>query len=90
MAESVGNFIQFPMDLEAVKGKFYRIGRFPGVIGCTDCTHIRIKCPNCQQGENFRNRKGWYSLNVQVVGEPNLEIFDIINQWPGRVHFLVG
>ncbi len=39
LAESVGNFIQFSMDLDAVKVMFYRISRFPGVIGCIDCTH---------------------------------------------------
>jgi len=46
--------------------QFYNIARFPSVIGCIDCTHIRIVNPGGNNGEVFRNRKGWFSLNVQV------------------------
>lgn len=38
----------------------------PGVGGCIDCTHIKIQNPGGLHGEVFRNRKGWFSLNVQV------------------------
>lgn len=36
--------------------------------------------------ENFRNRKGYFSLNVQVVGDANLYIKDIVARWPGSTH----
>lgn len=39
----------------------------PGVDGAIDCTHVRLS--NCRFGnlaEIFRNRKGYFSLNVQV------------------------
>lgn len=48
------------------KNKFHDIANFPSVIGCIDCTHIRIANPGGNNGEVFRNRKGWFSLNVQV------------------------
>lgn len=36
--------------------------------------------------EVYRNRKGYFSLNVQVVGGPSLEILDIVARWPGSTH----
>lgn len=45
---------------------FYKIAKFPGVTGCIDCTHVRIKSPGGDDAEVFRNRKGYFSLNVQV------------------------
>ena len=38
---------------------------FPNVLGCIDCTHIRLKKPNNNVAD-FVNRKGYHSLNVQV------------------------
>lgn len=46
--------------------QFYEIAHFPSVIGCIDCIHIHIVNPGGNNGEIFRNRKGWFSLNVQV------------------------
>lgn len=36
--------------------------------------------------EVFRNRKRYFSINVQVVAGPKLEIMDIVARWPGREH----
>ncbi|XP_037866933.1 putative nuclease HARBI1 [Bombyx mori] len=81
-------FIKFPALNERVetKRKFYRIAGFPGVIGCIDCTHIPIKNPSRARGEIFRNRKGWFSINVQIICGPQMEIYDIVVRWPGSVH----
>lgn len=38
----------------------------PGVIGCIDCTHIAITRP-VEEEHTFFNRKGYHSLNVQMV-----------------------
>ncbi|GBP40865.1 Putative nuclease HARBI1 [Eumeta japonica] len=56
------------------------------LLGCIDCTHIKIKNPGGSQADVFRNRKRWFSLNVQVVGGPNLQFFDIVARWPGSSH----
>ncbi|KAF0703522.1 putative nuclease HARBI1, partial [Aphis craccivora] len=58
----------------------------PGVGGCIDCTHIRIQNPGGINGEVFRNCKGWFSLNVQLVCGPSMEIYDLVVRWPGSYH----
>lgn len=88
MALKVRSFINFPQDIEipTIKRKFYQTARFPGVVGCIDCTHIPIKNPTRQFGETFRNRKGEFSINVQIVCGPDMKIYDIVARWPGSVH----
>lgn len=36
--------------------------------------------------ENFRNRKGYFSLNVQVVCNATTKITDVVVRWPGSTH----
>ncbi|CAH1963797.1 unnamed protein product [Acanthoscelides obtectus] len=36
-------------------------------IGALDCTHIKIKSPGGADPENYRNRNGFFSYNVQVL-----------------------
>lgn len=55
------------------KRKFEELGRGPGGIGlpsidgAIDCTHIRLMHTRFHNiDEIFRNRKGYFSLNVQV------------------------
>lgn len=51
---------------QATAAEFYRIKRFPGVMGAIDCTHIKIRKVGGDAGQYYINRKGYYSLNVQV------------------------
>ncbi|CAH1954211.1 unnamed protein product [Acanthoscelides obtectus] len=69
-----------------VQNGFYRICRFPRVIGCIDGTHIKMQSPGAQDGEVFRNRKSYFSINTEIVAEPDLKIFDIVARWPGSTH----
>ena len=39
-----------------------------------------------EHAEEFRNRKGYFSLNTQVVCDHNMKIIDIVSRWPGSVH----
>lgn len=34
----------------------------------------------------FRNRKGYFSINVQTVASADLKIQDIVACWPGSAH----
>ncbi|KAJ8915256.1 hypothetical protein NQ315_014763 [Exocentrus adspersus] len=81
-------YIKMPANQEVLQtqAKFYRIAHFPRVVGCIDGTHIKIQSPGGEDGEVFRNRKSIFSLNVQVVGGPNLKIQDIVARWPGSTH----
>ncbi|KAF9410994.1 hypothetical protein HW555_010126 [Spodoptera exigua] len=52
--------------------KFRSIAYFPTVIGAIDCTHIRVKKINPDGGQWYINRKGFSSINVQVICDADL------------------
>ncbi|XP_045506108.1 putative nuclease HARBI1 [Colias croceus] len=66
--------------------EFYNIAGFPRVHGAIDGTHILIQSPNSNIGEEFRNRKGTFSINVQVVCNNSLEFLNVVARWPGSTH----
>ncbi|KAB0796380.1 hypothetical protein PPYR_10441, partial [Photinus pyralis] len=72
-------YIKMPSNenFRRVANGFHNLARFPNVVGAIDCTHIRIHSPGGDNAEHFRNRKGWFSLNVQTVSDSNLKISNI-------------
>ncbi|KAJ0172201.1 hypothetical protein K1T71_000461 [Dendrolimus kikuchii] len=76
--------------------EFYNITGFPRVHGVIDGSHILIHSPNKSQkimffadfsiGEEFRNRKGTFSINVQVVCNASLVFQNVVARWPGSTH----
>ena len=50
----------------ALMKDFKKIRNFPTVIGAIDCTHIKIKKVGGDASQYYINRKGFFSLNVQV------------------------
>lgn len=36
--------------------------------------------------EVFRNRKGYFSINTQMICESHLKIMNVVSRWPGSVH----
>lgn len=81
-------FISMPTEQEInqVVLDFYSIAGFPRTIGAVDCTHIRISSPGGPNAELYRNRKSYFSLNVQVICDATLKIRHVIARWPGSVH----
>ncbi|XP_033755687.1 putative nuclease HARBI1 [Pecten maximus] len=75
IARLARRFITFTDDVNT-KQHFYKLSskypqlflvrswRFPNVVGCLDCTHVRIQGPT-ENEKDFVNRKGFHSLNVQ-------------------------
>lgn len=72
------------------KRLFKELGHGPGAIGlpcidgAIDCTHIRLIHTSFQNiNEVYRNRKGYFSLNVQVLYMYILFIiyFKVFLQW---------
>ncbi|KAK5647950.1 hypothetical protein RI129_002842 [Pyrocoelia pectoralis] len=55
-------------------------------IGALDCTHIKIQSPGGADAERFRNRKGFFSYNVQVVCDHDSIIRNIVCRWHGSAH----
>ena len=81
-------FVKFPQNeqLRRIELEFRQKKGFPGVIGCVDGTHIAVNVPASDTRETFRNRKGYLSLNCQMICGPKGEIFDVISSWPGSTH----
>ena len=81
-------FIKFPTTQDRAdrnKEDFLAIANFPNIVGVIDGTHVRIVAPK-EEEEAYVNRKGYHSLNVQVVFDANYRILDILPKWPGSVH----
>lgn len=82
------NFIKFPATPEQkqeIKNEFFRRFNFPGIIGAIDCTHVRILCPTLEE-HNYLNRKGYHSLNVQIICDAMLKILAINPRHGGATH----
>lgn len=79
-------FPSTPAGLRAVQEGFYAKSSFPRVIGAIDCTHVKLLSPGGENAETFRNRKGYFSLNVQTISDPWLRIIDVVARWPGSCH----
>lgn len=61
-----------PEEIMELKVEFYGLTRFPKIVGAIDCTHIKLQPPSRMYGEHYRNRKGYFSLNVQALVNANL------------------
>ena len=61
-------FIKWPSneEIDSIKAGFFAKAGFPSVIGCIDCTHIRIQAPYINEN-NYVNRKRYHSINVQGI-----------------------
>ncbi|CAG4969913.1 unnamed protein product [Colias eurytheme] len=66
--------------------KFFNIAQFPRVSGAIDGTHVHIQSPCSEIGEEFRNRKGIFSMNVQGVCDGDLKLMNVVARWPGSTH----
>ncbi|KAF9797228.1 hypothetical protein SFRURICE_006210, partial [Spodoptera frugiperda] len=80
--------IQFPQtqqERSRIRQEFQRKFNLPGVIGCIDCTHIAIVKPH-QDEHQFFNRKGYHSLNVQMICDNNLKILNVNAKYGGATH----
>lgn len=75
-ASLIGDVIKMPITEERKNENhelFRKLGYgngaigFPGIDGAIDCTHIRLVHTRFNGiNEIYRNRKGYFSLNVQV------------------------
>lgn len=81
-------WIKFPsvlQEMEVARLEWSDRFQIPTVIGALDCTHVRIKKPTAF-GDDYINRKGFASLNVQVTCDSSEMITSVSAQWPGSVH----
>ncbi|CAG2194011.1 HARBI1 [Mytilus edulis] len=82
------DFVSWPTDVDSInriKCGFYRQSNFPNVLGCIDCTHVRIQAPSDDE-PSYVNRKGYHSINVQAVCDFEGRFTNIFANWPGSTH----
>lgn len=73
-------FIRMPetrQECAVASEAFFLIAKFPTVIAVIDGTHVKIQSVGGDQAEPFRNRKGFFSLNVEFVAGVDLSISHI-------------
>ncbi|XP_011149430.1 putative nuclease HARBI1 [Harpegnathos saltator] len=96
LASLISDVIKMPTTQER-KNKNYQLFQalgygngaigLPGIDGAIDCTHIRLTHTRFHGiDEVFRNRKGYFSLNIQTVIGPRMEFLDIVPEYPGSQH----
>jgi len=66
------------------KQQFYSMAGFPNVIGCIDCTHVKVIAPSRNEYE-YVNRKGYHSINVQLICDADLKILNCVVKSVARV-----
>ena len=82
------NYIQFPYrdpQQAKIKRGFHAIAGFPNIIEAINCTHIAIKAQSTKEF-NYVNRKGFHSVNVQIVCDANLSFLNVVARQPGGTH----
>ncbi|KAJ1155113.1 hypothetical protein NDU88_007848 [Pleurodeles waltl] len=72
-------------DLPTVKGDFYALGHIPKITGAIDGTHVALVSPRRSEQE-YRNRKSYHSMNVQMVCLADQYISHVNAKFPGSVH----
>ena len=84
---SLKRIIKFPRqeDTPQLCADFYKIARFPGVMGVVDGTHVWILGPSFHEWR-YVNRKNWYSIKVQVVFDAHFRFINVVARWPGSTH----
>lgn len=88
LARQINNFITFPTTLQEMnqsKHLFYNICGFPNTIGAIDCTHVKIQAPVFNEND-YVDRKGQHSLNIQCICDANNKLINIVARWPGSCH----
>ncbi|XP_036147282.1 putative nuclease HARBI1 isoform X2 [Monomorium pharaonis] len=95
LPEIFNNWVRFSrnlQELQHLRNKFWINHQFPGAIGCIDCiaTHVAIFPPS-KEDENYPehiyiNRKGYHSINVQLICDSDLRIINVNARYPGSTH----
>lgn len=72
--------------LTSIKHGYFQLAGFPNVIGCVDCTHVRVLQPAGNNAFQYLNRKSYYSINVQAICDTTLRFTNAVIKWPGGTH----
>ncbi|XP_015119516.1 putative nuclease HARBI1 [Diachasma alloeum] len=91
--EIFAEYVRFYRNIEEVRAsrdRFWRRFQFPNAIGCIDGTHVAIVPPKINDPvhpENvYVNRKGYHSLNVQLICDAEFKILNVNARYPGSAN----
>lgn len=59
----------------------YNMKQMPRTIGCIDGSNIPIVSPGGDNAEYYRNRKGYFSINVQTICNANYKFNNIVSRY---------
>jgi hypothetical protein len=87
-AKHISKFVYFPTN-EAVlrqnQQQFYKLASMPEIIGCIDGTHVSVTVQPTLNND-YVNRKGKTTINVQAVCDPVGRYMNLVAKWPGCTH----
>ncbi|CAH1977290.1 unnamed protein product [Acanthoscelides obtectus] len=83
--DHVSNYQRANHELMEAKRIWQSMYKFPTAIGVIACTHIGILKPN-RNGNEYINRKGKSTLNVQATCDAREMFTSVDLSWPGSVH----
>ena len=74
-----------PAEQQEIADRIQTASRIPNCIGFIDGSHFRLK--SAPDGDpDYTNRKGYHSLQAQIVVDDKLVITDVYVGWPGSAH----
>lgn len=82
-------YIRFPQNAyerSVAKTRFFQKYRFPGVLGVVDGTHVAITAVSKLVENAYINRRGYHSVNTQIVCDADFSITNINARFPGSTH----
>lgn len=86
LAPTYINFPQNASDAKEIKQYFLDTTKLPGIVGIVDGTHIPLINVKRNYEYVYVNRKGFHSVNTQIICDGNLKILNCNARYPGSCH----
>lgn len=61
-------------------------GRYDKILNINAIIYFSYTFLGGLDAEIFRNRKGYFSINVQAIGSADLKLMNVVARWPGSSH----
>lgn len=85
----MNQFVKFPQsigEIEALHDELQEHADFPGAFAIVDGSHIALAALPKDVEFAFVNRKGFHSINTQIIVDARMRILSINARYPGSTH----